>query len=520
MKFEQPTMPSPEEMAKIEKERVLLDAELLKGGAEYKFDEKGNKRLEIANEQFEKAGKEMEEDIWPYNLEAPKTINEQRREFIEQQLKDVEKLIAMQNFPSEKVKTQTIEKFKLGMNEVFNSMAAKQRAGITPEDLKFLEEAENPYNFMCMAAEEKMRLYELQDRIKIAEEQIQHEQKQEQIEEGIRNANNFNELLEIIEKFGGLQGPQDFYKPEELKLIINKVQNGELALTYITRTSGLRMKVEELINNNTGEDIKKEGYNKKETSAENYEMGQVINAPASSKIDFSSVKIEETGDIQVKSKNMGPVINWEIDEISKDGQRFVLKRKDGEPGYMILNKEALDDIKSRYKPEDNVQAKISKVKSFAALKEIILNKENRFGELLSLYGDYENALVNNLSKAMSLANKGDISAILHIDNNIPQQIGLREKVFGLLQEQGILPQIENKISNRIKGSRNIKELFAVIDEMGGIVNIINERRIEMYSAERAKKLINEIKENKDKLKYIPTNYGLRQRVEELFAIEK
>lgn len=55
--------PSPEEMVKIEKERVLSDAEFLKGGAEYKFNEKGEKRLEVTEEQIEKARKEMEESI-------------------------------------------------------------------------------------------------------------------------------------------------------------------------------------------------------------------------------------------------------------------------------------------------------------------------------------------------------------------------------------------------------------------------------------------------------------------------
>ena len=34
-------MPTPEEMAKIQEERILSDAELIKGGAEYVVDEKG-----------------------------------------------------------------------------------------------------------------------------------------------------------------------------------------------------------------------------------------------------------------------------------------------------------------------------------------------------------------------------------------------------------------------------------------------------------------------------------------------
>ncbi|KKW06964.1 MAG: hypothetical protein UY41_C0011G0021 [Candidatus Moranbacteria bacterium GW2011_GWE1_49_15] len=43
-------MPTPEEMAKIQKERALSDAELIKGGAEYVADENGL-RLEVTREQ-------------------------------------------------------------------------------------------------------------------------------------------------------------------------------------------------------------------------------------------------------------------------------------------------------------------------------------------------------------------------------------------------------------------------------------------------------------------------------------
>jgi hypothetical protein len=49
-------MPTPEEMAKIQKERALSDAELIKGGAEYVVDEKGM-RLDVAYEQIKAAEK-------------------------------------------------------------------------------------------------------------------------------------------------------------------------------------------------------------------------------------------------------------------------------------------------------------------------------------------------------------------------------------------------------------------------------------------------------------------------------
>ena len=62
MNFEQPPMPSPEEVAKIEKERALADAELLKEGADYRFNEEGEKILDVTDEQIEEARREMEKD--------------------------------------------------------------------------------------------------------------------------------------------------------------------------------------------------------------------------------------------------------------------------------------------------------------------------------------------------------------------------------------------------------------------------------------------------------------------------
>ena len=50
---------SPEEMAKIKKERTLSDAELIKGGAEYVGDENGI-RLNVTESQIKEASNEMQ----------------------------------------------------------------------------------------------------------------------------------------------------------------------------------------------------------------------------------------------------------------------------------------------------------------------------------------------------------------------------------------------------------------------------------------------------------------------------
>lgn len=63
----------------------------------------------------------------------------------------------------------------------------------------------------------------------------------------ISGAQTFAELYQAIEQTGGLQGSQQFYQPLELKNIIERVRKGELDTSYITRTGGLRSRVEDII---------------------------------------------------------------------------------------------------------------------------------------------------------------------------------------------------------------------------------------------------------------------------------
>lgn len=70
--MEKPKTLSLEEMAKIEKERALSDAELLKSGAEYKFDDQGRKMFKPTDEQLEEARKGMEKDKSKERMESPK----------------------------------------------------------------------------------------------------------------------------------------------------------------------------------------------------------------------------------------------------------------------------------------------------------------------------------------------------------------------------------------------------------------------------------------------------------------
>ena len=55
----EPKMPTPKEMAEIQKQRTLSDAKLIDEGAEYRIDESGNSRLEITKKQGAEIKKEM-----------------------------------------------------------------------------------------------------------------------------------------------------------------------------------------------------------------------------------------------------------------------------------------------------------------------------------------------------------------------------------------------------------------------------------------------------------------------------
>ncbi len=59
----EPKMPTPEEMADTQKQRTLSDAELIKDGAEYKFNKKGKSTLEFTEEQRKDAEREMNKSI-------------------------------------------------------------------------------------------------------------------------------------------------------------------------------------------------------------------------------------------------------------------------------------------------------------------------------------------------------------------------------------------------------------------------------------------------------------------------
>ncbi|HOX10819.1 MAG TPA: hypothetical protein P5323_04025 [Candidatus Moranbacteria bacterium] len=335
MKFEQPSTPSPEEMAKIEKEKALSDAELLKGGADYKFDEKGQKRLDVTDEQIEKARGEMEQDKNKENIESPKikfpeNINivkalqgklAEYKERLGAQMKEdpykapelftdtnykiavLEKLLTDGEVNTHELSRELNEKyggFSVGdfdnacaVIEDYTKTGGKEVAGgtglkfekkqeeqkkegnedtiekLTPENIENSVKSGKPIEvkvqrssgeiekgWMVTGSDGKdavvIKSVEggkfIRKVIPIEElQELNKEVDQEELKKNISEVKSFDDLIKTVEKGGGIEGSQEFYDAKKLKNVIDKVRKGELGITYITRTGGLRQKVADLL---------------------------------------------------------------------------------------------------------------------------------------------------------------------------------------------------------------------------------------------------------------------------------
>lgn len=94
-------------------------------------------------------------------------------------------------------------------------------------------------------------------------------------QKGISESNDFEELYKTIYRSGGLQSTKDFFTPDKLKSIIDRARKGEIDTNHITRTGGLRERVEDLLKT---EKIQEEILKHKISEAKDfYELFQIIN---------------------------------------------------------------------------------------------------------------------------------------------------------------------------------------------------------------------------------------------------
>jgi|WetSurSiteA1Bulk_404760.scaffolds.fasta_scaffold374206_1 hypothetical protein len=73
----------------------------------------------------------------------------------------------------------------------------------------------------------------------------------EEKEKIIGEAKDLDDLYQKLDQIVSLQGSKDVYESSELKSIIERVRNGELDTSYITRTGGLRKKVKDFLGTGT-----------------------------------------------------------------------------------------------------------------------------------------------------------------------------------------------------------------------------------------------------------------------------
>lgn len=67
------------------------------------------------------------------------------------------------------------------------------------------------------------------------------------LEEMINSASSFEELFVTLTKIGEIQGSQEVFKSDRLIELVNGIRKQGLSLSVLTRTSGLREKVSELL---------------------------------------------------------------------------------------------------------------------------------------------------------------------------------------------------------------------------------------------------------------------------------
>lgn len=148
MKMEQWQKPALEKLVEIKKDRTLTEAELLKGGAEYKIDESNQERLEATEQQTQEAQKEMFADFAEQNKKLREELSVKQEEIddlketvkrLEEEksrMDEIRKIIKEGNterkyrFSEEEYKKFIEENFSIDKKDKFNRGEFELRKGI------------------------------------------------------------------------------------------------------------------------------------------------------------------------------------------------------------------------------------------------------------------------------------------------------------------------------------------------------------------------------------------------------
>ena len=341
MYIEGPKIPSAEEMAKMQKERVLNDAELIKDGAEYAVQDDGNLRLEATPGQIESARKEMESF---FNDIENKKISE-----------------------DEHVYFQGYSKIFDMANEI-NYL--RNKGALDPESYRGLMEKVSSLNkdghtqYQEKIGDDSMRKMEKMTREKFFQ----------QIAERFSQASDFEEIIDAVDRLAGIQGSKQYYNNKTLKEILTKVKNGNLGIDHVTNTYGLRDALTQVLEKQ--KDKGEQSPDNKETFEDLFkfitEKGEVISQSGSYRANelIEIIKRVRSGELGLNYVTRAEGLREKV------GKLLELEKKSG------------GEISAEQEMEPDAQKDLADFASFASKRENELSKLNNDEEI-------ENYIYNN-----------------------------------------------------------------------------------------------------------------------------
>ena len=211
----------------------------------------------------------------------------------------------------------------------------------------------------------------------IAEEYNKNKLKKEDIE----SAKTLDELLAHVDASKGLQGTQDYFDKEQLRMIIEEVRDGKLDFDYITRSQGLRQKVFDLMQNPTVE------------TEPTPESGPETNFESVFEIDDDT---DPETDVNI-SEVRGEVFKEEVDEVSPEWLKLsneinkseaeIISKREGlvsvHKESELLNKKFESPFKKFLFNAFSVGLK-ERDKALAGFEAVRLDYQNKIDELIEL----------------------------------------------------------------------------------------------------------------------------------------
>lgn len=252
MGIENPKMPPSENVAKIEEQKTLSDTELLKDGAKYVFDEKGNRRLEVTSEQVDSAKEKMKKELSNKKELEFKELSGIRGIFV---IPEGESWVidgAMGNIavlPGAKLELRGSFRGNIfqGEGAIIDSSKAQIQGRIITG-----EAAKKPIEDLSGIKQKEQQPVK-NEGLEI-QKKLEKTEKEPNIEEKISRAENFDELYTVLKTIKTIQGSNRSYNPEEIIGIVEELRaakRGNRTSQYdifsVTRTLGLRQKVNELM---------------------------------------------------------------------------------------------------------------------------------------------------------------------------------------------------------------------------------------------------------------------------------